>query len=226
MHQRNCALLQSQVGATRRLLPSRRVLSRCYPAVCRHKRAHCKLENRQMAEQTGANGPLGGAATAQGADRAQSSAPAAPAALAGRRCSNNGTIDERHAPMDAYAKTSSFDSKLGATFTERRFLKCCSEASCPHPGVRHARSTSLAARGTSSSGTVGRPGLQSCERVFFVPTITLRRRTTLALGRPQQSAFSSKKSRTTTYTMWHSRPPFEIALVKSGRSPSRIPLRK
>jgi hypothetical protein len=68
--------------------------------------------------------------------------------------------------MDAYAKTTSFDSKLGATITETRFLKSCSKASCPHPGVRHARRTSLAARGTSFSGTVGRPGLQSCEGVF------------------------------------------------------------
>jgi hypothetical protein len=141
-----------------------------------------------MAEQTGASGPLGGATTAQGADRAPSSAPPAPAALAGRRCRNNRTIEERHAPMNAYAKSTSFDSKLGATTTERRFLKSCSEASCPHPGVRHARSTSLAARGTRFSGTVGRPGLQSCESVFFFPTITLRRRTTVALGRPQQSA--------------------------------------
>jgi hypothetical protein len=33
--------------------------------------------------------------------------------------------------MDAYAKTTSFDSKLGATITERRFLKSCSTASCP-----------------------------------------------------------------------------------------------
>jgi hypothetical protein len=91
-------------------------------------------------------------------------------------------------PDGRYAKSTSFDSKLGATTTERRFLKSCSEASCPHPGVRHARSTSLAARGTRFSGTVGRPGLQSCESPFFFPTITLRRRTTVALGRPQQSA--------------------------------------
>jgi hypothetical protein len=159
MHQRNCALLQSQAAATRRLLPSRRVLSRCSQAVCRHKRAHCKVENRQMAEQTGASGPLGRATTAQGADRALSSAPPAPPALAGRRCRNKRTIDERHAPMDAYAKTTSFDSKLGATITERRFLKSCSKASCSRPGVRHARSTSLAARGRSFSGMVGRPGL-------------------------------------------------------------------
>jgi hypothetical protein len=40
------------------------------------------------------------------------------------------------------------------------------------------------------------------------------------------AAFASKKSRTTTYTVRHSRPPFEIVLVKSGRSPSSIPLRK
>jgi hypothetical protein len=142
-----------------RHVASFRVLSRCSQAVCRYKRAHCKVENRQMAEQTGASGPLGRATTAQGADRAPSSAPPAPPALAGRRCSNKRTIDERHAPMDAYAKTTSFDSKLGATITERRFLKSCSKASCPRPGVRHARSTSLAARGTSFSGMVGRPGL-------------------------------------------------------------------
>jgi hypothetical protein len=35
--------------------------------------------------------------------------------------------------------------------------------------------------------------------------------------------FLLEESRTTTYTMWHSRPPFEIALVKSGRSPRSIP---
>jgi hypothetical protein len=85
-----------------------------------------------MAEQTSDSGPLGGATAAQGADRAPSSAPPAPAALAGRRCRNNRIIDERHAPMDAYAKTTSFYSKLGATITERRFLKSCTEASCPH----------------------------------------------------------------------------------------------
>jgi hypothetical protein len=99
MHQRTCALLQSQAGATRRLLPSRRVLSRCSQAVCRHERAHCKLENKQMADQTGASGPLGGATTAQGADREPSSAPAA---LAGRGIrGKNRTIDERYEPMDA-----------------------------------------------------------------------------------------------------------------------------
>jgi hypothetical protein len=136
MHQqctrRNCALLQSQADATRGRLPSSRVPSRCSQAVCRHKRAHCKLENRQMAEQTGASGPLGGATTAQGADRVPSLAPPAPAALAGRCRRKNRTIDERHAPMDAYAKTTSLDSKLGATITERRFLKSCPKA--PHPG--------------------------------------------------------------------------------------------
>jgi hypothetical protein len=115
---------------------------------------------------------------------APSSAPPPPPALAGRRCGNNRTIDERHAPMDAYGKTTSFDSKLGATITETRFLKSCSKASCPHPGVRHARSTSLAVRGTSFSGTVGHPSMQSRERVLFLPTIALRRRTTVALGRP------------------------------------------
>jgi hypothetical protein len=159
----NCALVQSQVDATRRLLPSRRVPSRCSEAVCCHKRAHFKLENRQMVEQTGASGPLGGATNAQGADRAPSSAPPAPAALSGRRRRNNRTIDERHAPMDAYAKSTSFDSKLGATITERRFLKSCSKASCHHSGVRHASSTSLSARSTSFSGTVSLPGLQLCE---------------------------------------------------------------
>jgi hypothetical protein len=71
-----------------------------------------------MAEQTGASGPLGGATTALGVDRAPSSAPPAPAVLAGRRRKKNRTKDERHAPMDAYAKTTSFDSKLGATITE------------------------------------------------------------------------------------------------------------
>jgi hypothetical protein len=165
MHQqctkRNCALLQWQVDATRRFLPSRRVPLPCSQAVCRHKRAHCKLENRQMAKQTGASGPRGGATTEQGADRQPSSAPAA---LAGRgNRGKNRTIVERHVPMDAYAKTTSCDSELGASMTERRLLKGCSKASCLHPGIRHARSTSLAARDMSFSGTVGRPGLQSCE---------------------------------------------------------------
>jgi hypothetical protein len=127
----------------------------------RHKRAHYKLENKQMVEQTGASGPLGGATTAQGADREPSSAPAALAGLG--NCGKNRTIDERHDPMDAYAKTMSFYSELGATMTERRFLKSCSKASCPHPSVRHAISTSLAVRGTIFRSTVGRPGLQSCE---------------------------------------------------------------
>jgi hypothetical protein len=164
MHQqgtrRNCALLQNQVDASRRFLPSRRVPSCCSLAVCRRKRAHCTLENRHMAEQTGASGPLAGATTAQGADRAPLSAPAA---LAGRRRATNRAVDERHAPIDAYAKTTFFDSKLGATISERRFLKIRSKAFCPHSGVRHGRSTSLSARSTSFSGTVGRPGLQSCE---------------------------------------------------------------
>jgi hypothetical protein len=156
---RICALLQSQVDATRRL--SRRVASlRVALKPFAAARAHCKLENKKMAEQTGASGPLGGATTAQGADRELSSAPAA---LAGRRRWKNRAIDERHAPMDAYAKTASFDSTLGATNTGRRFLKSCSKGSCPHRGVRHARSTSLAARSTGFSGKVGRPGLRSCE---------------------------------------------------------------
>jgi hypothetical protein len=158
---RNCALLQSQVDTTRRLLPSGRVPSRCSQAVCRRKRAHCKLESKQMANQTGASGPLGGATTAQGADREPSSAPAA---LAGRGIrGKNRTIDERYDPMDACAKTTSCDFELGATMTERRFLKSCSKISCPHPGVRHARSTILAPRSTLFSGAVGRPGLQSFE---------------------------------------------------------------
>jgi hypothetical protein len=38
--------------------------------------------------------------------------------------------------MDAYAKSRPFDSKLGAIITERRFLKSCLKASCPHSGVR------------------------------------------------------------------------------------------
>jgi hypothetical protein len=59
---------------------------------------------RQMAEQTGASEPLGGATTAQGAHKVPS-----PAALAGRRKDGkNWTIDIKYAPMDAYAK-SSFD---------------------------------------------------------------------------------------------------------------------
>jgi hypothetical protein len=165
MHQqctkRNCALLQSQVDATRRLLPSCRVPSRCSQAFCRRKRAHCMLEKKQMVDQTGASGPLGGATTAQGADREPSSAPAA---LAGRGIRGKiRTIDERYDPMDAYAKTTSCDFELGATMMERKFLKSCSKTSCPHPGVRHAKSTRFEPRSTLFSGAVGRQGLQSFE---------------------------------------------------------------
>jgi hypothetical protein len=47
------ALLQPQVDATRRLLPSRGIPSPC--SAGRYKRAHCKVESSKMAEQTGAS---------------------------------------------------------------------------------------------------------------------------------------------------------------------------
>jgi hypothetical protein len=60
-----------------------------------------------MAEQTGASEPLGGATTAQDADKEPWPTPAA---LAGRRKGGkNWTIDDQYALMDAYSNTT-FDS--------------------------------------------------------------------------------------------------------------------
>jgi hypothetical protein len=57
-------------------------MSHGFKAVCRHKRAQFKLPDRQIAKQTGAIHPLGGATTAQGANKEPSPTPAD---LAGRR---------------------------------------------------------------------------------------------------------------------------------------------
>jgi hypothetical protein len=90
------------VKGTRRLLTPRGL-----QAVCRHKRAHCKLLNRQIEDHTAARKPLGGATFTQGANKEPSPTPAA---HAGRRIGGKDkTIDEKYALMDAYAKTT-FDS--------------------------------------------------------------------------------------------------------------------
>jgi hypothetical protein len=87
MHRRDCALLQREVEGTRRL-----VTSHGFQAVCRRKRVQVKRPNRQIAKQTGASEPLGGATTAQGANKEPSWTLAA---LSGRRKGGkNWTIDE------------------------------------------------------------------------------------------------------------------------------------
>jgi hypothetical protein len=115
--------------------------------------------------------------------------------------------------MDAYAKTTSFDSKLGATIAERRFLKSCSKGSCPHPSVRHAISMSLAARSTSFSGTVGRPSLQSFEGGSSSFNDSVEK---ADLG-GRSSPPSPRRNLLQVPIACGLAPPFEIALVKCGR---------
>jgi hypothetical protein len=84
---RDCALKQREIEGTRRL-----VTSHGFQAVCRHTHAQFKLLNRQIAKQTGASEPLGGATTAQGANKEPSPTPAALAER--RRGGKNWTKDK------------------------------------------------------------------------------------------------------------------------------------